>query len=70
MRGGSLDSRDTGAGRRISRRSKLPRRSPDVIVKHTISVEDPAQILIHHKDDRRRNFNSLVRRSVHVFYAN
>ncbi|OKL56359.1 hypothetical protein UA08_08511 [Talaromyces atroroseus] len=47
------------------RYTHLPPRSPDVIVKHTITVEDPAQILIHHKDDRRRNFNSLVRRYKH-----
>ncbi|EEA28372.1 HECT domain protein [Talaromyces marneffei ATCC 18224] len=65
MRGGSLDSRDSSVGSQIPRRSKLPPHSPDVIVKHTISVDDPAHILIQHKEERRRNFNSLVRRYKH-----
>jgi hypothetical protein len=64
MRGGSLDSRDPSAGSQIPRRSKLPSHSPDIIIKHTINVDDPAHILIQHKEERRRNFNTLVRRQV------
>ncbi|GAM34384.1 hypothetical protein TCE0_015r01932 [Talaromyces pinophilus] len=65
MRGGSLDSRDSSAGSQIPRRSKLPSHSPDIIIKHTISVDDPAHILIQHKEERCRHFNTLVRRYKH-----
>jgi hypothetical protein len=62
MRGGSFGSGDAALGRQASCRAKLPTNSPDIIVKHTINVNDPACILVQHKDDRRRQFNSLVRR--------
>ncbi|EED23117.1 HECT domain protein [Talaromyces stipitatus ATCC 10500] len=65
MRGASLDSRESPAGSQIPRRSKLPSHSPDIIVKHTISIDDTAHILMQYKDERRRNFNSLVRRYKH-----
>ncbi|CRG84005.1 putative E3 ubiquitin-protein ligase TOM1 [Talaromyces islandicus] len=62
MRGGSFGSGDAAVGRQASCRAKLPTNSPDIIVKHTINVSDPACILVQHKDDRRRQFHSLVRR--------
>ncbi|KAH8705070.1 HECT domain protein [Talaromyces proteolyticus] len=65
MRGGSLGSGDTAVGRQLPCLSKLPPNSPEVIVKNTISVNDPASILVQHRDDRRRQFNSLVRRYKH-----
>jgi hypothetical protein len=43
-------------------RSKLPPNAPDVIVDNTVEVLDPAQVLPWCRDDRKRQFNVLVRR--------
>ena len=43
-------------------RSKLPPNAPEVIAKNTVEVSDPARVLTWYRDDRRRQFNLLVRR--------
>lgn len=43
-------------------RSKLPPNAPDIIFQNTVDVSDPAQVLLWYRDERRRQFNILVRR--------
>ncbi|PYH45027.1 HECT domain protein [Aspergillus saccharolyticus JOP 1030-1] len=66
LRGASVSSYDTARGgasdRAHSRRSKLPPNAPEVVVLNTIDVSDPAQVLLWCRDERRRQFNLLVRR--------
>jgi hypothetical protein len=51
-----------GVGRRPFHRSKIPPNSPEVIVENTVDITDPAYVLSWHRDERRRQFNLLVRR--------
>ncbi|KOS46401.1 hypothetical protein ACN38_g2635 [Penicillium nordicum] len=65
LRGGSIDDPDiarSGHGRTHSYRSKLPPNAPDALIQNTIEVSDPSRVLPRYRDDRRRKFNSLVRR--------
>ncbi|EAW11319.1 HECT domain protein [Aspergillus clavatus NRRL 1] len=67
LRGASVSSYDasrspTGVDRSHLHRSKLPPNAPDVIVENTIDVSDPAQVLLWYRDERRRQFNLLVRK--------
>lgn len=43
-------------------RSKLPPNAPEVIVQNTVNVADPSCVLPWNKDERRRQFNLLVRK--------
>ncbi|WEW58110.1 hypothetical protein PRK78_003577 [Emydomyces testavorans] len=52
----------TGVNRASLHSSKLPPGTPDIIVKNTVVVNDPARILSWNRDERQRNFNLLVRR--------
>ncbi|KAL3468821.1 hypothetical protein BJX99DRAFT_101044 [Aspergillus californicus] len=65
LRGPSVSSYD-GSRAAIDRpqcqRSKLPPSAPDVIAHNTVDVSDPAQVLLWYRDERRRQFNLLVRR--------
>ncbi|EAS35810.3 HECT domain-containing protein [Coccidioides immitis RS] len=54
--------RSIGDDRAALRFSKLPPGTPEVILKNTVIVNDPARILSRNKDERQRNFNLLVRR--------
>jgi hypothetical protein len=42
--------------------SRLPADAPEAVAKHTVTVTDPARIYDWTKDDRRRNFNLIVKR--------
>ncbi|KAL4886949.1 hypothetical protein BJY04DRAFT_176895 [Aspergillus karnatakaensis] len=65
LRGPSLSSYDGSRGgmeRSQTHRPKLLPGAPDVISRNTIDVSDPAQVLLWYRDERRRQFNILVRR--------
>ncbi|PWY69032.1 hypothetical protein BO94DRAFT_540161 [Aspergillus sclerotioniger CBS 115572] len=65
LRGASVSSYEVSRGgidRPQFHRSKLPPNAPDVIAQNTIDVSDPAQVLLWCRDERRRQFNLLVRR--------
>ncbi|KAL4978665.1 hypothetical protein BDW66DRAFT_129306 [Aspergillus desertorum] len=65
LRGPSLSSHEAsraGIDRSPCHRSKLPQGAPDIISQNTVDVSDPAQVLLWHRDERRRHFNLLVRR--------
>ncbi|KAJ5773331.1 hypothetical protein N7457_008227 [Penicillium paradoxum] len=66
LRGGSIDdpstARSPGHGRTHSYRSKLPQNAPGALIQNTIEVYDFSRVLLRYHDDRRRNFNGLVRR--------
>ncbi|GAD94733.1 HECT domain protein [Paecilomyces variotii No. 5] len=67
MRGGSGSppeaARSPYAGDRPSgQRAKLPPNAPEVIIQNTIYLTDGAYVLPWHKEERRRQFNLLVRR--------
>lgn len=65
LRGASLDSPDIaqpGTTDRANRRSKVPPNAPEVIVQNTIDVSDASRVLPWDRDERRRNFNVLVRK--------
>ncbi|KAL5360449.1 hypothetical protein BJX96DRAFT_71322 [Aspergillus floccosus] len=66
LRGASVSSYEAshsgGMDRSPSHRSKLPPNAPGVIVQNTVDVSDPAQVLLWCRDERRRQFNLLVRR--------
>lgn len=70
LRGASVSSYDAshsgGMDRSPSHRSKLPPNAPGVIVENTVDVSDPAQVLLWCRDERRRQFNLLVRRLVFI----
>ncbi|KAJ5129710.1 uncharacterized protein N7515_005749 [Penicillium bovifimosum] len=55
-------ARSPGHERTHNYRSKLPPNAPEVLVQNTIDVSDPSKVLARYRDDRRRNFNGLVRR--------
>ncbi|PTU24408.1 hypothetical protein P175DRAFT_0449885 [Aspergillus ochraceoroseus IBT 24754] len=59
---GSYESSRGGIDRSQCHRSKLPLNSPDIISQNTVDVSDPAQVLLWYRDERRRQFNLLVRR--------
>ncbi|EEP76258.1 predicted protein [Uncinocarpus reesii 1704] len=61
-RGFSDPGHSSAGGDRALHFSKLPHGTPDVILKNTVTVNDPARILSWHRDERQRNFNILVRR--------
>ncbi|KAL1966935.1 hypothetical protein VTN77DRAFT_3679 [Rasamsonia byssochlamydoides] len=70
LRGGSVSPPDdarasAGVGRRPFNRSKLPPNSPEIIVQNTVDITDPEYVLSWHRDERRRQFNLLVRRYKH-----
>ncbi|KAL4895026.1 hypothetical protein BDV59DRAFT_174324 [Aspergillus ambiguus] len=58
LRGASVSSYDASHGHR----SKLPPNAPGVVTENTVDVSDPAQVLLWCRDERRRQFNLLVRR--------
>ncbi|RAL16306.1 HECT domain protein [Aspergillus homomorphus CBS 101889] len=66
LRGASASSYDAARGAGSDRshfhRSKLPPNAPEVVVLNTVDVSDPAQVLLWYRDERRRQFNLLVRR--------
>ncbi|PYH84990.1 hypothetical protein BO82DRAFT_303014 [Aspergillus uvarum CBS 121591] len=66
LRGASVSSYDAahgaGSDRSHLHRSKLPPNAPEIVVLNTIDVSDPAQVLLWCRDERRRQFNLLVRR--------
>ncbi|KAL4873065.1 hypothetical protein BDV12DRAFT_116269 [Aspergillus spectabilis] len=65
LRGPSVSSYEGSRGgieRPQCHRSKLPPSAPDVISHNTVDVSDPAQVLLWYRDERRRQFNILVRR--------
>ncbi|KAL5339469.1 hypothetical protein BJX70DRAFT_363765 [Aspergillus crustosus] len=65
LRGPSVSSYEGSRGgmeRPQCHRSKLPPCAPDVISRNTVDVSDPAQVLLWYRDERRRQFNILVRR--------
>ncbi|XHG08337.1 hypothetical protein AWENTII_011442 [Aspergillus wentii] len=67
LRGASVGSPDVsrssgGIDRPQFQRSKLPPNAPEVIVQNTVEVSDPSQVLPWCRDERRRQFNLLVRR--------
>ncbi|PGH14304.1 hypothetical protein AJ79_03126 [Helicocarpus griseus UAMH5409] len=66
LRGGSgshSDSARSAVGDRgLYHPSKLPAGAPEVLVKNTIAVTDPARVLPWNKDRRQRDFNLLVKR--------
>lgn len=43
-------------------RAKLPSGAPDVIVQNTVEVSDPTQVLPWYREERKKQFNVLVRR--------
>lgn len=51
-----------GVDRPQFHRSKLPPNAPEIITQNTVDVSDPAQVLLWCRDERRRQFNLLVRR--------
>ncbi|KAL2818470.1 hypothetical protein BDW59DRAFT_151945 [Aspergillus cavernicola] len=65
LRGPSVSSYEGSRGgidRPQCHRSKLPPGAPDVIAQNTVDVSNPAQVLLWYRDERRRQFNLLVRR--------
>ncbi|KAL4804472.1 hypothetical protein BDV18DRAFT_143227 [Aspergillus unguis] len=65
LRGPSVSSYESSRGgidRTQCHRSKLPPNSPDIISQNTVDVSDPSQVLLWHRDERRRQFNILVKR--------
>ncbi|GIJ99122.1 hypothetical protein Aspvir_001248 [Aspergillus viridinutans] len=62
LRGASVSSYDAGVDRSQFHRSKLPSNAPDIIVQNTVDVSDPAQVLLWYREERRRQFNLLVRK--------
>ncbi|PYI11266.1 hypothetical protein BO78DRAFT_393232 [Aspergillus sclerotiicarbonarius CBS 121057] len=65
LRGASVSSYEVSRGgidRPQFHRSKLPPNAPDVIAQNTVDVSDPTQVLLWCRDERRRQFNLLVRR--------
>ncbi|RDH36491.1 hypothetical protein BDQ94DRAFT_184681 [Aspergillus welwitschiae] len=65
LRGASVSSYEVSHGgidRPQFHRSKLPPNAPDVIAQNTVDISDPAQVLLWCRDERRRQFNLLVRR--------
>ncbi|KAJ5221132.1 uncharacterized protein N7469_010019 [Penicillium citrinum] len=65
LRGASLDTPDRvqqSGEKHQSCRSKVPSNAPEVIIQNTIEVSDPSQVLPWYRDERRRNFNVLVRK--------
>lgn len=67
LRGPSVSSCESSRGgndmdRSHCHRSKLPPNAPDIIFQNTVDVSDPAQVLLWYRDERRRQFNILVRR--------
>ncbi|KAL2822037.1 hypothetical protein BJX63DRAFT_180883 [Aspergillus granulosus] len=65
LRGPSVSSYEGSRGgieRTQCHRSKLPPGAPDVISQHTVDVSEPAQVLLWYRDERRRQFNLLVRK--------
>ncbi|KAE8354497.1 hypothetical protein BDV28DRAFT_130808 [Aspergillus coremiiformis] len=65
LRGASLSSYEVshcGTDRPQFHRSKLPPNAPEVITQNTVDVSDPAHVLLWYRDERRRQFNLLVRR--------
>ncbi|KAJ5550555.1 hypothetical protein N7535_001502 [Penicillium sp. DV-2018c] len=74
FRGSSINdsgiSRSPGQERTHNYRSKLPPNAPEVVIQNTIDVSDPSKVLPRYRDDRRRNFNGLVRRyKAHLLYG-
>ncbi|KAF7131409.1 hypothetical protein CNMCM5793_004580 [Aspergillus hiratsukae] len=61
LRGASVSSYDAGVDRSQFHRSKLPSNAPDIVVQNTVDVSDPAQVLLWYREERRRQFNLLVR---------
>ncbi|KAL4791680.1 hypothetical protein BDV19DRAFT_370104 [Aspergillus venezuelensis] len=63
-RGPSVSSYEGSRGmdRPQSHTSKLPPSAPAIISQNTVDVSDPAQVLLWYRDERRRQFNILVRR--------
>jgi hypothetical protein len=57
-----MNSYDAGVDRSQCHRSKLPPNAPDIIIQNTIDVSDPAQVLLWYREERRRQFNLLVRK--------
>ena len=67
LRGSSVsvdDEAPASGGKSILHRSKLPPNSPEVIVRITVDVTDPSLVLAYHREERRRQFNLLVRKYV------
>ncbi|PWY78361.1 hypothetical protein BO70DRAFT_380595 [Aspergillus heteromorphus CBS 117.55] len=65
LRGASVSSYEVSRGgidRPQFHRSKIPPNAPDVIAQNTVDVADPAQVLLWCREERRRQFNLLVRR--------
>ncbi|KAJ5923179.1 hypothetical protein N7454_008424 [Penicillium verhagenii] len=63
LRGASFDSPDAQPGsERQHSRAKLPPNAPEVILQNTIEVSDSSRVLPWYRDERRRRFNTLVRR--------
>ncbi|PLN83981.1 hypothetical protein BDW42DRAFT_163967 [Aspergillus taichungensis] len=67
LRGASVSSYEAtrgsgGVDRPQFHRSKLPPNAPEIITQNTVDVSDPAQVLLWCRDERRRQFNLLVRR--------
>lgn len=69
LRGASVNSPDISRSsgsidRSQCHRSKLPSNAPEILVQNTVEVSNPAEVLRWYRDDRRRQFNILVRRLV------
>ncbi|KAF5858734.1 hypothetical protein ETB97_003843 [Aspergillus alliaceus] len=65
LRGASVNSYEVshcGTDRHQFHRSKLPPNAPELITQNTVDVSDPGQVLLWYRDERRRQFNLLVRR--------
>ncbi|KAB8224111.1 hypothetical protein BDV33DRAFT_165896 [Aspergillus novoparasiticus] len=65
LRGASVSSYEVshcGTDKPQFHRSKVPPNAPEVITQNTVDVSDPAQVLLWYRDERRRQFNLLVRR--------
>lgn len=67
MRGGSGSPPETarspyGGDHPSGQRAKLPPNAPEVIIQNTVYLTDSAYVLPWHKEERRRQFNLLVRR--------
>ncbi|KAI9371631.1 hypothetical protein BJX61DRAFT_18001 [Aspergillus egyptiacus] len=65
LRGPSVSSYEGSRGsidRPPCPKSKLPPGAPDIVSENTVLVSDPAHVLLWYRDERRRQFNLLVRR--------
>ncbi|KAJ6135217.1 hypothetical protein N7512_000377 [Penicillium capsulatum] len=66
LRGASFESpqkaQPVGGERSQYCRTKAPPNAPDVVLQNTIEVSDPSRVLPWYRDERRRRFNTLVRR--------